>query len=244
MAQRTTFPKRIRSKVFNDAQAVKTMRTQHGIATDFCYAGGDELSLICPECGINSVRISPPEIAHGDLSSRGLVVTIRCECKNLHTFSVVFQQHKSITFVRTVVDPVARKERSSSFSTMNKLFYSIAEMYARGLLKATYPPDDTPVHYECRIYPQHDPEELLKNNNVVYIGWTISLEYVNEATNMGIHRMEFIRSTKRELIDALRDVPTVITNARQKRTFQDWLFANKPSLERFVTSDKDGGSWK
>jgi hypothetical protein len=89
------------------------MRTQHGIATDFCYADGDELSLVCPECGINSVRISPPEIAHGDPSSRGLVVTIRCECENLHTFSVVFAQHKGITFVRTDVDLVARKERSS-----------------------------------------------------------------------------------------------------------------------------------
>jgi hypothetical protein len=89
------------------------MRTHHGIATDFCYADGDELSLICPECGINSVRISPPEIAHGDLSSRGLVVTIRCECENLHTFSVVFVQHKGITVVRTDVDLVARKERSS-----------------------------------------------------------------------------------------------------------------------------------
>jgi hypothetical protein len=220
------------------------MKTQHGIATDFCYADGDELALICPECGINSVRIYPPEISHGDLSSRGLVVTIRCECESLHTFSVVFEQHKDITFVRTDVDLVARKERSSSFSTTNKLFYSIAEMYARGLLKATYPPDDTPVHYECRIYPQHDPEELLKNNNVVYIGWTMSLEYVNEATNREIHRMEFIRSTKRELIDALRDVTTVITNVQQKRTFQDWLFANQPSLERFVTSDKDGGLWR
>jgi hypothetical protein len=127
---------------------------------------------------------------------------------------------------------------------MNKPFFSIAEMYARGLLKANYPPNDTPVHYECRIYPQHDPEELRKNNNLVNIGWTISLEYINEATNREIHRMEFIRSTKRELIDTLRDVTTVITNARQRRTFQNWLFANQPSLERFVTSDKSGGLWR
>lgn len=42
-----------------------------------------------------------------------MVVTIRCECENLHTFSVVFGQHKSITFVRTDIDLVARKERSS-----------------------------------------------------------------------------------------------------------------------------------
>src|SRR5262245_29235496 len=83
------------------SQAVKTTRTQYGIATDFCYKHGNELSLICPECGINSVRISAPEITHGHLSSRGLVVTIRCECENLHTFSVVFVQHKGITFVRT-----------------------------------------------------------------------------------------------------------------------------------------------
>jgi hypothetical protein len=89
------------------------MKTQHGIATDFCYADGDELALICPECGINSVRIYPPEIAHGDPSSRGPVVTIRRECESLHTFSVVFEQHKDITFVRTDVDLVARKERSS-----------------------------------------------------------------------------------------------------------------------------------
>jgi hypothetical protein len=89
------------------------MKTQHGIATDFCYADGDELALICPECGINSVRISLPEIAHGDPSSRGLVVTIRCVCENLHIFSLVFEQHKDITFVRTDVDLVARKERSS-----------------------------------------------------------------------------------------------------------------------------------
>ena len=39
------------------------IRTQHGIATDFCYPKSKELSLICPKCGINSVRISPPEIS-------------------------------------------------------------------------------------------------------------------------------------------------------------------------------------
>jgi hypothetical protein len=89
------------------------MRTQHGIATDFCYAEGDELSLICPECGINSIRISPPDIARGDPTCGGMVVTMRCECENLHTFTVVFGQHKGITFVRTDVDLVARKERSS-----------------------------------------------------------------------------------------------------------------------------------
>ena len=89
------------------------MRTQYGIATDFCYPHGDELSLICPECGINSVRISPPEISYADLGFRGMVVTIRCECENLHTFSVVFGQHKSITFVRTDVELVAVKARSS-----------------------------------------------------------------------------------------------------------------------------------
>ena len=92
---------------------MKTIRTQHGIAADFCYPDSEELSLICPECGINSVRIFAPEIAHGDPSSRGLVVTIRCECESLHTFSVVFAQHKGITLVRTDVDLVARKERSS-----------------------------------------------------------------------------------------------------------------------------------
>jgi hypothetical protein len=92
---------------------MKTIRTQHGIAADFCYPDSEELSLICPECGINSVRISPPEITYGDRGFRGMVVTIRCECENLHTFSVVFGQHKSITFVRTDLDLVARKERSS-----------------------------------------------------------------------------------------------------------------------------------
>ena len=120
---------------------------------------------------------------------------------------------------------------------MNKPFYSIAEMYARGLLKVTYPPDDIPVCYQCRIYPAIDPGELLKNKNPVYIGWTISLEYVNEATNMEIHRMEITRSTKRELVDASRDIAKVIANARQKRTFLDWLFANEPRLERFVTEN-------
>jgi hypothetical protein len=83
------------------SRSTKTIRTQHGIAVDFCYPDSEELSLICPECGINSVRISPPEITHGDRGFRGMVVTIRCECENLHTFSVVFGQHKSITFVRT-----------------------------------------------------------------------------------------------------------------------------------------------
>ena len=92
---------------------MKTIRTQHGIAADFCYPDSEELSLICPECGINSVRISPPEISYADLGLRGMVVTIRCECENLHTFSVVFGQHKSITFVRTDLALVARKVRSS-----------------------------------------------------------------------------------------------------------------------------------
>jgi hypothetical protein len=92
---------------------MKTIRTQHGIAADFCYPDSEELSLICPECGINSVRISPPEISYADLGFRGMVVTIRCECENLHTFSVVLGQHKSITFVRTDVDLVAVKARSS-----------------------------------------------------------------------------------------------------------------------------------
>ena len=36
---------------------LKQVRSLHGIATDFCYAHGDELSLIFPECGTNSVRI-------------------------------------------------------------------------------------------------------------------------------------------------------------------------------------------
>src|SRR5262245_20793508 len=89
---------------------MKTIRTQHGIATDLCYADSDGLSLICPDCGVNSVRISPPEITYGDRGFRGMVVTIRCECQNLHTFDVVFGQHKSIVFVRTDVD------RSSSSS--------------------------------------------------------------------------------------------------------------------------------
>jgi hypothetical protein len=92
---------------------VKTIRTQHGIATDFCYPASDELSLICPECGINAVRISPPDIRPRDPTYTGMVVTMRCECENLRTFTVVFGQHKGITFVRTDVDLVARKERSS-----------------------------------------------------------------------------------------------------------------------------------
>lgn len=92
---------------------MKPIRTHHGIATDFCYPDSDELSLICPECGINSVRISPPEITDGDPGFRGMVVTICCECENLHSFSVVFGQHEDITFVRTDVHLVARKERSS-----------------------------------------------------------------------------------------------------------------------------------
>ena len=54
---------------------------------------------------------------------------------------------------------------------------------------------------------------------------------------MEIHCMEITRPSKRELVDALGDVSAVITNARQKRTFQDWLFTNKRSFERFVTED-------
>jgi hypothetical protein len=95
------------------SRSMKTMRTQHGIAADLCYAGSEKLSLICPECGINSVHISPPEITYGDRGFRGMVVTIRCKCENLHTFSLVFGQHKSITFIRTDVDLFARNERSS-----------------------------------------------------------------------------------------------------------------------------------
>ena len=95
------------------SRSMKTIRTQHGIAVDFCYSANEELSLICPECGINSVRISSPEITHGDRGSKGMIITIRCECENLHTFSVVFEQHKCITFVRTDLDLVARKARSS-----------------------------------------------------------------------------------------------------------------------------------
>jgi hypothetical protein len=83
---------------------MKTIRTQHGIAADFCYPHSEKLSLICPECGINSVRISPPEITYGEGGFRGLVVTIRCECKTLHIFSVVFRQHKGMTFLRTDVE--------------------------------------------------------------------------------------------------------------------------------------------
>ena len=88
---------------------MKTIRTQHGIAADFCYPDSEKLSLICPECGINSVRISPPEITYGERGLRGMVVTIRCECKNLHTFSVVFVQHKGMTFLRTNVDLVLQR---------------------------------------------------------------------------------------------------------------------------------------
>ena len=88
---------------------MKIIRTQHGIAADFCYADSEKLSLICPECGINSVRISPPEITYGERGLRGMVVTIRCECKNLHTFSVVFVQHKGMTFLRTNVDLVLQR---------------------------------------------------------------------------------------------------------------------------------------
>ena len=83
---------------------MKTIRTQHGIAADYCYPHSEKLSLICPECGINSVHISPPEITYGEGGFRGLVVTIRCECKNLHIFSVVFGQHKGMTFLRTDVE--------------------------------------------------------------------------------------------------------------------------------------------
>jgi hypothetical protein len=92
---------------------MKTGKTQHGIAIDFCYADSEELSLICPECGINSVRIFPQEISDGDPGFEGMVVTIPCECENLHSFRIVLRQHKDITFVRTDVDLVARKERSS-----------------------------------------------------------------------------------------------------------------------------------
>ena len=95
------------------SRSMKKIRTQHGIAVDFCYPDSEELSLICPECGINSVGIFPPEITDGDRGFRGIVVTIRCECENLHTFSVVFGQRKRITFVRTDLDFVVRKERSS-----------------------------------------------------------------------------------------------------------------------------------
>ena len=167
-----------------------------------------------------------------------MVVTIRCECENLHTFSVVFGQHKGIAFVRTDVDLVAGKERSSSFSTMNKPFYSIAEMYARGLLKVTYPADDIPVCYQCRIYPViKDPGELLKNKNPgLYIGWTISLEYVNEATNMEIHCMEITRPSKRELVDALGDVspssPTPDKSAPFKTGCSPTNGASKGSLPK------------
>jgi hypothetical protein len=102
------------------SRSMKKIRTQHGIAVDFCYPDSEELSLICPECGINSVRIFPPEITDGDRGFRGIVVTIRCECENLHTFSVVFGQRKRITFVRTDLDFVVRKERSSFPSSLGQ----------------------------------------------------------------------------------------------------------------------------
>jgi len=89
---------------------MKTIRTQHGIAADFCYPDSEKLSLICPECGINSVGISPPEITYGEQGFRGLVVAIRCECKNLHIFSVVFGQHKGMIFLRTDVKAKAGVE--------------------------------------------------------------------------------------------------------------------------------------
>jgi hypothetical protein len=92
---------------------MKTIRTQHGIPTDVCYLDSDELSLICPECGINSVRFSPPEITYKDPGFGGMVVTIRCECENLHAFSVVFGQHKDVTIIRTSVN---RSELSDTTS--------------------------------------------------------------------------------------------------------------------------------
>jgi hypothetical protein len=107
---------------------MKTIMTQYGIPSDFCYADSDELSLICPECGINSVRISPPQITYEDPDFRGMVVTIRCECENFHTFSVVFGQHEGITLIRTSVNrcelsdtsPDQRKREQPDFiSTTN-----------------------------------------------------------------------------------------------------------------------------
>jgi hypothetical protein len=104
------------------SRSMKTIRTEHGIAVDFCYPDSEELSLICPECGINSVRISPPEITHGDRGFRAMVVRIRCECENLHTFSVVFGQHKSITFVRTDLTLLPEKSvRASQVFTSSRL---------------------------------------------------------------------------------------------------------------------------
>ena len=104
------------------SRSMKTIRTEHGIAVDFCYPDSEELSLICPECGINSVGIFPPEITDGDRGFRGIVVTIRCECENLHTFSVVFGQHKSITFVRTDLTLLPEKSvRASQVFTSSRL---------------------------------------------------------------------------------------------------------------------------
>jgi hypothetical protein len=116
-------------------------------------------------------------------------------------------------------------------------YYSLAESFARRIIKPQHPPDKANVGYVVRIYPELNSEELLRlfeaNNrrplssrqlSELYYGWVASLDYCNLDTEEIIHRGELIRDSKQQLHTALWEYEETLQNQRQRRAYREWLF--------------------
>jgi hypothetical protein len=114
--------------------------------------------------------------------------------------------------------------------------FSLAESFAKGIVRAQHPPERATVCYVVRVFAEINSEELLRLYEVndrrplssrqvteLYHGWVASLDYINQDTGEIVHRAELVRASKVQLHTALWDFECSIRNQRQRRAYRMWL---------------------